>query len=112
MASTSKRTRKAKAAPKNAMTPKPAVTSRTVLVSKATSPRKAVVRASTAPARPRKRNPAPQAASGPALSAQERERLIARAAYFRSEKRGFAPGCELQDWVEAEAEMLRLIGKP
>ena len=48
--------------------------------------------------------------SAPALSAPERERLVALAAYFRAEKRGFAPGCELQDWVEAEAEVLRLIG--
>lgn len=48
---------------------------------------------------------------GPALSAQERERFVAQAAYFRAEKRGFAPGCELQDWIEAEAEVLRLIGK-
>ena len=40
----------------------------------------------------------------------EIETLIARAAYFRAEKRGFAPGSELQDWVEAEAELLRLIG--
>lgn len=44
------------------------------------------------------------------ISAQERENFIAQAAYFRAEKRGFAPGCELQDWVEAEAEVLRLIG--
>jgi len=50
------------------------------------------------------------AGAGPALSAQERDRLIAQAAYYRAEKRGFAPGCELQDWVEAEAEVLRLIG--
>lgn len=50
------------------------------------------------------------AGAGPAFSAQERERLIAQAAYYRAEKRGFAPGCELQDWVEAEAEVLRLIG--
>lgn len=49
-------------------------------------------------------------APGPAMSAQERETLIARAAYFRAEKRGFAPGSELQDWVEAEAELLRMIG--
>lgn len=48
--------------------------------------------------------------AGPALSPQERERFIAQAAYFRAERRGFAPGCELQDWVEAEAEVLRLIG--
>jgi hypothetical protein len=36
--------------------------------------------------------------------------LVARAAYFRAEKRGFAPGGELQDWVEAEADVLRLTG--
>ena len=48
------------------------------------------------------------AASAP--SRQERERLIALAAYFRAEKRGFAPGYELQDWVEAEVEVKRLIG--
>ena len=47
----------------------------------------------------------------PTITAEERQRLIARVAYFRAEKRGFAPGCELQDWVEAEAEVLRLIGK-
>ena len=44
------------------------------------------------------------------IGAQERQMLIARAAYFRAEKRGFAPGCELEDWIEAEAEVLRLIG--
>lgn len=48
--------------------------------------------------------------SVPALNAEEREKLVAQAAYFRAEKRGFAPGCELQDWIEAEAEVLRLIG--
>ena len=47
---------------------------------------------------------------GPSISPEERQRLVARAAYFRAEKRGFVPGFELQDWVEAEAEVLRLIG--
>ena len=59
----------------------------------------------------KQRNSEVRPGSGPALSAQERERLVARAAYFRAEKRGFAPGCELQDWVEAEAEVVRLNGK-
>jgi hypothetical protein len=31
--------------------------------------------------------------------------LIATAAYYRAEHRGFAPGAELQDWLEAEAEL-------
>jgi len=35
----------------------------------------------------------------------ERQQLIAERAYFRAEKRGFAPGGELQDWFEAEAEI-------
>jgi DUF2934 family protein len=48
--------------------------------------------------------------AGSATTAQERRMLIARAAYFRAEKRGFAPGGELQDWVEAEAEVMRLTG--
>ncbi len=49
-------------------------------------------------------------ATAPSISAEERQNLIARAAYFRAEKRGFSPGCELQDWVEAEMEVTRLIG--
>ena len=44
------------------------------------------------------------------INADERQQLIARAAYFRAEKRGFAPGWEQQDWFEAEAEVTRLIG--
>ena len=32
---------------------------------------------------------------------------IARLAYFRAQNRGFAPGREQQDWLEAEAAVLR-----
>lgn len=32
---------------------------------------------------------------------------IAKAAYFRAEKRGFAPGQEVNDWLEAEREFRR-----
>ena len=41
----------------------------------------------------------------------ERYWLIAQAAYFRAEKRGFAPGRELQDWLEAEAEIEQRLGQ-
>ena len=34
------------------------------------------------------------------------EEAIAVAAYYRAERRGFAPGFELQDWLEAEQEIL------
>lgn len=36
---------------------------------------------------------------------QRRTGLIARAAYFRAQQRGFAPGHEVQDWLAAEAEV-------
>ncbi len=37
--------------------------------------------------------------------APNRGRLIAEAAYYRAERRGFAPGHEVQDWLDAEREI-------
>lgn len=37
--------------------------------------------------------------------------LIAEAAYYRAERRGFSPGHELDDWLQAEAEVARRTGK-
>ena len=34
------------------------------------------------------------------------QRLIAEAAYYRAQSRGFEPGGEVQDWLAAEAEIL------
>ena len=45
------------------------------------------------------------------VSAPERAQMIATAAYFRAQERGFVPGFELQDWLEAEAAVDRLITK-
>ncbi len=39
------------------------------------------------------------------ISNEERHHLIAEAAYFRAERRSFAPGHELEDWLGAEAEI-------
>jgi hypothetical protein len=50
----------------------------------------------------------PNSAAG--VSAHERQLLVAQLAYFRAERRGFAPGNELQDWLEAEAEVEMLAG--
>jgi hypothetical protein len=36
---------------------------------------------------------------------EQRAALIAEAAFFRAEKRGFAPGHETEDWLAAEAEV-------
>ena len=35
----------------------------------------------------------------------ERGRMIAEAAYYRAQKRGFAPGADLEDWFAAEREI-------
>lgn len=40
-----------------------------------------------------------------AVSPEERYAMIARVAYFRAAGRGFCPGCELDDWLAAEAEV-------
>ena len=39
------------------------------------------------------------------VSNEEKHQLIAEAAYFRAERRSFAPGYELEDWLNAEAEI-------
>ena len=39
------------------------------------------------------------------VTSEERNQLIAEAAYFRAEHRSFAPGHELEDWLTAEAEI-------
>jgi hypothetical protein len=46
-------------------------------------------------------------------SAQEPEEMrkqIEEAAYYRAKQRGFEPGHELEDWVQAESEVMRRNG--
>jgi hypothetical protein len=40
---------------------------------------------------------------------EERHDRIAKAAYLRAERRNFAPGHELEDWLAAEEEVDREI---
>jgi Protein of unknown function (DUF2934) len=42
-------------------------------------------------------------------SIEQREAMICDAAYFLSERRGFGPGHELDDWLAAEGEIDRLL---
>jgi hypothetical protein len=42
-------------------------------------------------------------------SGEQRHALIAAAAYYLAERRGFAPGCELEDWLAAEVEVDALL---
>lgn len=43
------------------------------------------------------------------LTAEERHRRIAEAAYYRAMRRGFHGGADLEDWLESEAEIDKLI---
>ena len=43
------------------------------------------------------------------ITAADRRQMIAEAAYLRAERRGFAPGGEIEDWLAAEEEVDALL---
>ena len=43
------------------------------------------------------------------IAHEERWKMICIAAYHRAEKRGFVPGYELEDWIEAEKAIDALL---
>ena len=59
-------------------------------------------------AKRRRRSVTAQSADAPetAVAAPaQRLAMIAEAAYYRAEQRGFEPGYEVQDWLEAERDI-------
>lgn len=42
---------------------------------------------------------------------EQRRNYVEMAAYYIAERRGFAPGNPLEDWVQAEAEIDRLLAE-
>ena len=64
-----------------------------------------------APARPRasRATAVKSRAKASLVTQDERMRLIAEAAYYKAEKRDFTGGGELEDWIEAEAEIDALL---
>ena len=94
------------AAPKAGTASQP--TKEGALAKKRLAASKPAERPTTKKTAPRARRAAPHkpAADGvTGLTAQERHALVAQAAYFRAEARGFAAGGEFEDWVAAEAEV-------
>ncbi len=65
---------------------------------------KAKPAAAAKPARPRAKKPA-------GVAPEQRLNYIEVAAYYIAARRGFAPGDPLQDWVQAEAEIDRLLSE-
>jgi hypothetical protein len=96
-----------------APTPKTRSKSSKTSTKKAPAAKKATADAETV-AKPTVRKTAPRKTSTSAtkaarnvttLSAEERRRLIAEAAYLRAEQRGFIGGDPEKDWMEAEADL-------
>lgn len=54
---------------------------------------------------PRQRRKAATVSGFSPVGPPAREQRIAELAYFKAERRGFASGGELQDWLEAEREV-------
>jgi hypothetical protein len=44
-------------------------------------------------------------------SPEQRQKMIAEAAYFRAQMRDFMPGYEREDWLAAEAEIDRRLAQ-
>ena len=46
------------------------------------------------------------------VNAEQLRQMIAEAAYFRAQRRGFQGGNPIDDWLAAEAEVQRALGAP
>jgi hypothetical protein len=105
---------------------KPAAPAKLVAAAKAKTPAKATGKTGTvakqAPAKTAatkaapKKAAAPKAARAPAkkpksVPQEQRRNYIEMAAYYIAERRGFTPGNPLEDWVQAEAEIDRLLAE-
>lgn len=98
--------------------PLPAKKSATTAAKNAAKPaeakHEAPTKGATAKAAPTAK-PAPATAkpatAKPVLSPAERMKMIAEAAYFLAQKRGFSGGNELSDWVAAEKQVDSLLTK-
>lgn len=64
-----------------------------------------VSRSKAAPAKPAPRRTQRRGDGEMAMSPEQRLQLVSLGAYYRAEARGFAPGRELDDWLEAESEV-------
>jgi len=90
-------------------------------------PKKASASASAKPANAKKTvSPTPTSRKAPAkktaatraqvdtksaVTAEERQKMIAEAAYLRAESRGFAGGDPAADWLAAEAEIDQILSR-
>lgn len=85
-------------------TPTPEVTEPKVASTQTPAPEVQEKKAAPAP-----EMPVPTRPTLPALSSAQKWQMVAEAAYYRAEKRGFAQGHQDEDWFAAEREIERLV---
>jgi hypothetical protein len=66
-------------------------------------------KATTSTAKPKTGKEDSTKAMNNAVTPDERQRMIAEAAYFHAEHRAFQGDCPEQDWFEAEVEINNLL---
>jgi hypothetical protein len=80
-----------------------------------TSTKKASLKkgAVTVPATTRAAKPAPahESIASDAVSPAERNRMVAEAAYYIAERRGFAECSPLEDWLAAESQIDAMLSR-
>ena len=106
MATASKASKPAKAPAKKVVAPE---TNKVVKKASAAKPKVAsVAAAAVATAAPR-RAPKKAVSATPSIAPDQRRHYVEIAAFYIAERRGFAPGNPLDDWLAAEAEIDRLL---
>jgi hypothetical protein len=68
-------------------------------------PRKATAKTAAKKVAPDKAAPAKRPAKASPPAPVDREAMVRLAAYFLAERRGFAPGYEVEDWLAAEVDV-------
>ena len=53
------------------------------------------------------RNLSKTSGTNPQPETEDHQRMVAEAAYFRAQRRGFQGGDPMEDWIEAEREISR-----
>ena len=102
----------ARSAPKKPATRAPKPKKKTTESGKTSRGAKSAARPRTRPAAktaPRKAVTANAERGSTAISREQWQAMVAEAAYFMAERRGFAGGDPEQDWREAEAEINALL---
>lgn len=109
-----------KSSAKSSPAKRPATTAKTPAVKaaaaakpavKAKAPAKKAAVAKVEPKPVRAKPAAPRGRKPKGVPIEQRRHYVEVAAYHIAERRGFAPGDPLQDWVQAEAEIDRLLAE-